>query len=380
MNCTNGSPSHTDQNLKSNKSYDVAVSLGTACIVANKMENSNLRLFSGPFDWIVGSPERVHYLIKNNFKDFFLYENMEIEGRKDGKFLVRDKLNWILSVHDFKETGNKIDEFEYRKVMEKYERRIKRFYDWCRLSEKALFVIFISSEEDFSDVYTTKEVIHNYFPQLRFDILIVFLCPEKVSEIKIMDDDIYLAHIYHDESNWAKSDLHWKNILNHFSIDFSHKTIGLSEISYLKGDCLNFKNAEDTERFVYLGLSHSEPSGRWSIGDKTRIGLRLKTRPEKMTIKCHPYKNRSSLVYINGKCAGNLDFTTSSHSQEFDIKNVDLENDYLVIDFIHETPISPLSIGESSDSRKIAVCFDEIRFSQSSKRWFSNIFSSKKRG
>jgi len=74
MNYTSDSPFHTDQNLKSTRSYDFAVSLGTACIVASKMENNNLRLFSGPFDWIVGSPDRVHYLIKNNSKDFFLYD------------------------------------------------------------------------------------------------------------------------------------------------------------------------------------------------------------------------------------------------------------------------------------------------------------------
>ena len=63
MNYTYDAPFHTDQKLKSNRSYDFAVSLGTACIVASKMENNNLRLFSGPFDWIVGSPERVHYLM-----------------------------------------------------------------------------------------------------------------------------------------------------------------------------------------------------------------------------------------------------------------------------------------------------------------------------
>ena len=39
------------------------------------------------------------------------------------------------------------------------------------------------------------------------------------------------------------------------------------------------------------------------------------------------------------------------------------ENGCLVIDFIHESPISPLSIGESADSRMLAVLFDEIKFS-----------------
>jgi hypothetical protein len=131
----------------------------------------------------------------------------------------------------------------------------------------------------------------------------------------------------------------------------------------VKYDCLDFKNPDDTGRFVYLGLSNPEPHGRWSIGDKTRIGLKLNTKPEKMTVKCGSYKNKNSLVYVNGKCAGSLDFTTDNYSHEFDIKDIDMENRYLVIDFIHETPISPLFIGESPDSRILVVLFDEIRFS-----------------
>ena len=119
MNSNNNSIGYSNQDSEDSRQYDFVVSLGTACIVASKMENNALRLFSGPFDWIVGSSERVNYLIKNNFKDFFLYENLEIEGRKDRKFLVRDKLNGILCVHDFKESENKIDKSEYSKVMER---------------------------------------------------------------------------------------------------------------------------------------------------------------------------------------------------------------------------------------------------------------------
>src|SRR5690554_4118165 len=355
------------QDLRSGQSYDFAVSLGAACIVASKMEQNSLRLFAGPFDWIVGSPERVNYLIKNNFESFFRYENLEIEGRRDGKFLVRDRLNWLLSVHDFKELGSKISRSEYSKVMEKYNRRINRFYEWCRRSENALFVIFVGSEEDLQDVYRIKETISSGFPQLDFDILVVYLCSEKISEINKIDDNIYLARVYHDESNWPGSDLHWKNILSHFSINFSHKTIYLSEVLPLKNNRLNFKSShgkhDDNNRFVYLGLSHPEPHGRWSIGNKTRIGLKVNTKPKKMTVKCSSYKNNSSLVYVNGKCVGSMDFTKGGYSHEFDLKDINMENGCLVIDFIHESPISPLSIGESADSRMLAVLFDEIKFS-----------------
>lgn len=363
MNSSNGTVGFSDHDLKSSRLYDFAVSLGAACIVADKMEKNNLRLFSGPFDWIVGSPERVNYLIKNNFKGFFRYENLEIEGRRDGKFLVRDKLNRLLSVHDFKGSGNKVTKSEYNQVKEKYDRRIRRLYDWCRRSEKALFVIFLESEDNLPEVYRIKETISFSFPHLCFDILVVYLCPEKISEIKRIDDHLYLARVYHDEGNWPGSDLHWKNVLSRFSIDFSHKTIDLSEVLPLKNNRLSFRDPDDMNRFVYLGLSNPEPHGRWSIGDKTRIGLKLNKKPEKMTVKCGSYRNKSSLVYVNGKCAGSLDFTTNSYSHEFDIKDIDMENRHLVIDFIHETPISPLSIGESPDSRMLAVLFDEIRFS-----------------
>jgi len=130
----------------------------------------------------------------------------------------------------------------------------------------------------------------------------------------------------------------------------------------LINDRLNFKNPDEASSFVYSGLWQHEPHGRWLVGDKTRIGLKLKTRPKKMTVKCYSYRNRTRLVYVNGKCAGSLDFTTNSYSHEFDIKNIDVKDCNLVIDFIHETPISPLSVGESSDERMIAVLFDEICF------------------
>lgn len=363
MNSNNNSIGYSNQDSEDSRQYDFVVSLGTACIVASKMENNALRLFSGPFDWIVGSSERVNYLIKNNFKDFFLYENLEIEGRKDRKFLVRDRLNGILSVHDFKESENKIDKSEYSKVMEKYDRRIRRFYDWCRRSEKALFVIFIGYEKDLPDVYRIRETISFCFPQLDFDILVIYLCPDRISVIDQIDENLFIGNVYHDESSWPKSDLHWKNIFNRFSINFSHRTIDLSEVLPLINDRLNFKNPDEASSFVYSGLCQHEPHGRWSVGDKTRIGLKIKTRPKKMTIKCYSYRNRTSLVYVNGKCAGSLDFTTNSYSHEFDIKNIDVKDCNLVIDFIHETPISPLSVGESSDGRMIAVLFDEIRFS-----------------
>ena len=349
MNSNNNATCYSNQDSKGSKQYDFVASLGIACIVARNLENNNLRLFAGPFDWIVGSPERVNYLIKNNFKGFFLYENLEIEGRKDGKFLVRDKLNGLLSVHDFKESENKIAKNEYSNVMEKYDRRIGRFYYWCRRSEKALFVIFIGSEKDLPDVYRIKETISFCFLQLDFDILVIYLCPDRISEIDKIDKNLYIANVYHDEGNYQKSDLHWKNILNRFSIGFSHRTIDLSDVLPLKNDRLNFKNPDEVDRFVYLGLCQHEPHGRWSVGDKTRLGLKLKTRPKKMTVKCYSYRNRTSLVYVNGKCVGSLDFTTDSYSHEFDIKNIDVKDHYLVIDFIHETPISPLSVGESSD-------------------------------
>jgi hypothetical protein len=60
-------------------SYDVIVSLGSACNTAMLLRQHNLRRFSGPLDWKVsGSLSDVNRLLRKKFVNFMELENMTL--------------------------------------------------------------------------------------------------------------------------------------------------------------------------------------------------------------------------------------------------------------------------------------------------------------
>jgi hypothetical protein len=121
------------------------VSLGPTCSIAYQLQKLGKKKESLPFDWIrcysIGS---VFHLIQNNFDGLFdgleyvkddtkfpfiedSVEGNEVEkfdtiSMKDTKIYKNDKLG-ISFFHDFKEGIDKKD------VIEKYNRRIERFYN-----------------------------------------------------------------------------------------------------------------------------------------------------------------------------------------------------------------------------------------------------------
>jgi hypothetical protein len=117
------------------------ISLGPTCSIAYQLQKLNKKKESLPFDWIrCYSIESVLHLIKNNFID--LFEGIEfvrddtkfpfiedIDGEKfdtimmkDTKIYKNDKLG-ISFFHDFK------DGIDVKEVIQKYKRRISRFYN-----------------------------------------------------------------------------------------------------------------------------------------------------------------------------------------------------------------------------------------------------------
>ena len=123
------------------------ISLGPTCSVAYQLQKLNKKKESLPFDWIrCNSITSVLYLIKNNFQGFF--DNIT-HVKDDYKFPFIDdseqkfdnitdmktkiyKNNQIGFFHDFKE-GITLEE-----VKEKYDRRIKRFYQ--KIQNKSTFI------------------------------------------------------------------------------------------------------------------------------------------------------------------------------------------------------------------------------------------------
>jgi hypothetical protein len=134
------------------------ISLGPTCSIAYQLQKLGKKKESLPFDWIRCYPiSSVLHLIKNNFNGLFegieyvkddtkfpFIEDNEGESEtfdtikiKDTKIYKNNKLG-ISFFHDFKEG------IETKNVIEKYQRRIDRFYNVIKTPS-----IFIRDELNF---------------------------------------------------------------------------------------------------------------------------------------------------------------------------------------------------------------------------------------
>jgi hypothetical protein len=139
-------------------SYDVIVSLGSACNTAMLLRQHNLRRFSGPFDWNVsGSLSDVNRLLKNKFVGFMELENMRLmdgtgHGVDDGvdlqpvkSHIVMDTYYNIISFHDFPILPNLDWTATYPSFKDKLNYRIDRFLEKIINSQSILFVRWAGS-------------------------------------------------------------------------------------------------------------------------------------------------------------------------------------------------------------------------------------------
>jgi hypothetical protein len=134
------------------KSYDIIYSIGDTCSCATCIKSFNLRLTSGPFDWIVGaSIETRLNLILNGFTDFLNLDDLQLIIERKGAVFgeYKNLRNNFYFGHDF--INNTPLERSYNEVKEKYDRRIKRFYD--NISKKALLLYIDDSGHSLDDPF-----------------------------------------------------------------------------------------------------------------------------------------------------------------------------------------------------------------------------------
>lgn len=134
------------------KKYNIIYSIGEDCGCAMNLQFNNLRLSSGPFDWLTHATfEKRFELMLNDFKDFFNYEdfvflNKDPNAENDDKNDYYNNTNTgFYFYHDFT-IGVPFDEI-FPEVKAKYERRIKRFYENIINNKKVLLVWFSRSKD-----------------------------------------------------------------------------------------------------------------------------------------------------------------------------------------------------------------------------------------
>lgn len=136
------------------KRYDIVYSIGFNCSCAMYLNETGLRITSGPFDWLTNASfeDRIN-LILNDFESF-LNKDLLVKLPKPPSHY--DKFNEhyentktnLYFFHDF--PLNKPFDIQYLEVKEKYERRIKRFYDNLKNKDRVLLV-WLSQTHNTSD-------------------------------------------------------------------------------------------------------------------------------------------------------------------------------------------------------------------------------------
>lgn len=148
------------------KKYDIIYLLGSNCACALYLNKNNLRNTSGPLDWVVGLDFKQKIdLILNDFKEYCNLEDLEIITSKNEcnpHISCKNKKNGCYFFHDF--PMNVPLETSYHQVAEKYERRIKRFYDNIYTKEKVLLVWFsLDIETPLEDIKQASEKLNKKF-------------------------------------------------------------------------------------------------------------------------------------------------------------------------------------------------------------------------
>lgn len=205
------------------------VSLGNACGIAYQLKRYNLRHNAYPFDWLkIMKWEDLNRVIESEFESFFNKDNFKFKYFSD-KFPQEDggvahiyENSGILFCHDFNRHNDSDEDFEepYKKFIEKYKRRIYRFYNLIH-SDKPIH--FVRDELKYysgigKDIENFMKIIYNINPYCNFKLSVI-INNYKHKDIKI-DEDIKINNNlnviidYNSIGNWTRPNINWKYIFD----------------------------------------------------------------------------------------------------------------------------------------------------------------------
>ena len=176
----------TYRNTPLDKKKFICVSLGFNCIPALNLNKNDLRQEAFPFDWNLTSLSGLSAIIENNFVDFL---NPNYFDRRAG--IYNKKYNFSFA-HDFPvvrqadgtdtEVTNYLDYLE--DITEKYERRIKRFYNVCSMADTVYFFRLRSTwrldrtAQPRERVIQLKDLLLKTFPSKNWVLVVIDTIPD----------------------------------------------------------------------------------------------------------------------------------------------------------------------------------------------------------
>jgi hypothetical protein len=205
------------------KEYDFICSLGGSCASAFQLKFRSLRFASLPFDWLfTKEPDSIIKLadcFKDDFKNWLLYENMEEvpeKERGDSKlFQYKDKATGYQFIHDFEKPLSDSNQFNYVKT--KYEKRIKRLYNFIDRSKNILFILDTNFSLNEKIIQKFLKTINKKWPEKNIDFIqLEFNANEDSSYIKDKIQ-IYKTKRGRNSYDFSQTNFDW-NFLDSFKI------------------------------------------------------------------------------------------------------------------------------------------------------------------
>lgn len=189
------------------------ISLGGTCCIAYQLRFLGLREKAYPFDWVrINNLATITELIKNNFNNFldknkFIFNSVSDRFDVDGKMLsyVYDN-SYCKFYHEFKEYINN-DNFEL--FSQKYQRRINRFIQTIRNSNKILFIREEIGNLSINKIKEFSNMINDINPKLDWKMKII-VRNKKYLQFKSENIDIILSDL--KINNWKRDELDWNSI------------------------------------------------------------------------------------------------------------------------------------------------------------------------
>ena len=206
--------------------YDLIVSLGGNCSVAQQARHRGLRNCSLPLDWAFMPDEKplriLPDLLATRFEQFCRYENMEEiasppEERGHIKCKLKDRYSGYHLIYNF--TAPFSDRTIYERDLAVLRRRVDRMYDLAGNAKKVLFAITTVFEFDTALLEPIYTALLKTFPGVSIKLVVMQFSSGTCEEFDLMDGKIHVTklerawnHVY--DTQLTAPDWSWLDCLS----------------------------------------------------------------------------------------------------------------------------------------------------------------------
>lgn len=214
--------------MNTKEKYDLICSLGANCSAAHQLRYRGLRKFALPFDWTAMKEDECLYKLsegfENNFEKFLLKENLikldndEYSQAHKDRIQYKDKYTEIYYYNHFNKELN--DNYEYEKVRQKFNKRIKRLINLINSSNRILFIFSSNNKFSLDAIYFLVDTLIKLYPNKEINIRVQLFNQEKEENFIYKNSEIFYYKRSENLYDYTKTNYEWSfldNVENNIS-------------------------------------------------------------------------------------------------------------------------------------------------------------------